>query len=376
MHDRIRGFGLSALLVVALACLTSACGAGSGGAAGRGDATKLLQQTFSGSHTVTSGNLKFALTITPSGSGTLTGPVVVSLGGPFQGLGAGKLPKSDFTVAVSAQGLGGSLGILSTGTNGYVTFDGSSYQLPAASFRQLESSFSGLTASSSSGPGSGTLATLGIDPLHWLVDPTVVGTETVGGVATTHVHAGVNLSVFLADLSTFLQKASSLHVTGAAGVPSGLSAATRAKLASTIRNASVDVWTGNSDKIVRRLEIDLSLPVTGSTSTMLGGMSSAGLAIDLEYAGLNQPQTITAPTSVQPYSAFQAKLRPLLQSIGGGLLGGVGTGSLTKSASTTAAVAASSSGSAASVQSYSKCISAAHNDVAKMQNCASLLNAK
>ncbi len=62
------------------------CGGSSGSAAG------LLRQTFCGQHTVRSGNLKVALTLTPSGSRTLTGPVSLSLSGPFQSLGSGKLP--------------------------------------------------------------------------------------------------------------------------------------------------------------------------------------------------------------------------------------------------------------------------------------------
>src|SRR6476660_3499313 len=108
----------SALLIAALGSVTlAACGSSSGG----GDATTLLKQTFSGSHAVNSGNLTFSLTIVPSGSNTLTGPITLSFGGPFQSLGKGKLPASNFNVSISALGKTGSLGILSTGKTGYVT---------------------------------------------------------------------------------------------------------------------------------------------------------------------------------------------------------------------------------------------------------------
>ena len=110
----------------------------------------LLSQTFTGTHKVTSGNLNLSLTVDPSGSSTLSGPITLSFGGPFQTRGAGKLPESNFTVSASALGRSVSLGIISTGTAGYVTLQGTSYQMPQATFQKLESSFAQLTAS----PGS------------------------------------------------------------------------------------------------------------------------------------------------------------------------------------------------------------------------------
>src|SRR5947209_1159933 len=119
---------------------TSLALAGCGGSSG--DAVALIRQTFCGNHTITSGNLDVALTITPSGSRTLKGPLSLSLSGPFQSLGRGKLPKSDLTISLSGLGNSTSVGIISTGTHGYVTLSGASYQLPASSYRRLESSFS------------------------------------------------------------------------------------------------------------------------------------------------------------------------------------------------------------------------------------------
>ena len=86
MHDRIRGIGaVLALLGAALAVAgLAACGSDSSG-----QAQSLLKQTFSGPHKVQSGNLTVNLTMTPSGSTTLTGPVSLSFGGPFQSRGTG-----------------------------------------------------------------------------------------------------------------------------------------------------------------------------------------------------------------------------------------------------------------------------------------------
>jgi hypothetical protein len=154
------------LLAVFLSAVVAACGSSGSTSSG---AQTLLKQTFSGSHTVKSGVLSFALTLTPSGSSTIKGPISLSLSGPFQSRGGGKLPESNLNISIDALGHHGQLGIVSTGSNGYITLDGVAYQLPAADFQKLASSFS------SAGSGTGGLSKLGINPLHWLTNPSVVG---------------------------------------------------------------------------------------------------------------------------------------------------------------------------------------------------------
>ena len=193
MHHRRTAF--TGLIMVALASVgLAACGSATSGSA---NPNTLLSQTFTGTHKVTSGNLNLTLTIDPSGSSVLSGPITLSFGGPFQTRGAGQLPESNFTVSANALGQNVALGIISTGTAGYVTFQGASYQMPQATFQKLESSFAQLTATPGASSGSGTLGKLGIQPLHWLTNPTVVGTENVGGAQTTHIHAGVNVNALL-----------------------------------------------------------------------------------------------------------------------------------------------------------------------------------
>ncbi len=339
-----------ALLAAGLtAAVLSACGSSSGA----GGAQRLLEQTFSGSHRVQSGVLSFALTLDPSGSSTLRKPLSVSLSGPFQSQGAGKLPRSNFNLDLNGLGYHGSMGLVSTGASGYLTLQGQAYQLPASDFQRLATSFS----AASGGATGGGLSRLGLDPLHWLIDPSVVGEETVAGAATTHIRAGVNASALLVDLNTFLRRSGSSRATASSGLPATISAATRQRIAAATRDAAVDVWTGRSDRTLRKLSLHLNVPVTGQISTLLGGMSSAGIAISFQYSDLNQPQTISAPAAVHPFAQFTAKLQGVAAQL----------------RSTLGIAALGGSGGSASVDKYSTCIQQAAGDVIKMQKCASLL---
>lgn len=354
--------------LVAVACLlVAACGTSSSSVSS--NPNTLLNQTFSGSHKITSGNLSITLTLDPSGSSTIKQPLTLSFGGPFQSRGKGKLPQSDFSINLTTAGRSVfSVGILSTGNAGYVKLQGATYQLPQATFKKLESNFASVGSGSSS---TSTLSKLGIQPLNWLNNPTIVGTANVGGTATTHIRAGVNVPALVNGISQFLRKASSLGVSGTSRLASGLSATTQSKIASSIHQPSFDVWTGNSDKTLRRLDVGVTVPVTGKAATAFGGLNSAAIGLSIQYSNLNQAQTIKTPSNVQPYSQFAQKIEAFIQEIQGGL----GSSSSSSSSTTGSGTAGSttSSASSAATTSYGKCIAAAGSDVTKMQQCASLL---
>ncbi len=358
-----RGLLLGAVLT---ALVVAACGSssGSGGSGTSGNAQSLLKQTFASGRPVKSGVLGISVTLTPSGSSTLSGPISFSISGPFQSRGTGKLPESNFTIAISALGHKGELGIISTGTAGYVTLSGAAYQLPAADFQKLESSFSSVGGGSSQGGG---LSALGINPQHWLTNASVVGTDNIGGTEATHIRSGVDVTALLQDLNTLLGKASS---TAGGKVPSSIPQATQQKIAAAVKNASVDIWTGKSDKILRKLSLSLKVPVTGQLSSDAGGATETGVAFTLQYSDVNQTQTIAAPSNVQPYSQFTDKLKSILT----GIEGSVGAGSTGSTGSGGSTGSAGGSATTKKIQKYSACIQSAGQDVLKMQKCASILN--
>lgn len=372
MHHRTRRLGLLCALIGTAALLAAIAGCGNSS----GDAKTLLKQTFGGTHKYESGNLNINLTFTPSGSSTLTSPITLSVSGPFQSNGSGKPPSASITLSASAMGHTGSIGFISTGEKGFVTLQGASYQLPDATYKKYAAGLGGLTANSNS--GSGVLSKLGVQPQNWVENPKVAGSENVGGADTTHIEAKINVAALLRDLNVILQKAPSLGLGGTANVPTSIPQATQTRLANTIRNPAIDVWTGKSDKTARKVQVALTLPVTGQLSQLLGGLNSAGVTLSMQYGNLNQPQTITEPTNVRSYSEFQTKLRGLAQSLQSAVSSSTGLGGLPGGTTSTPSGGGSPStggatGSSSNIQSYAQCIQSAGSDVAKMQSCAALL---
>jgi hypothetical protein len=350
---KIRSIAWVSLAAVVAAVALAACGSSGGGSS---EAQSLLRQAFK-AHSINSGKLAVALVVAPSGSRTLRNPIALNFGGPFQSLGKGRAPKSDFTLRLSAFGRSGSLGIISTGTKGYVTLQGTSYQLPAATFRQFESSLAPVTR-------SGSLSKLPkVNFLSWIRNPVVVGHETVAGTDTTHVRGGVDIHKTLSDLNSVIHKA---PPAGVSRLGSGISSASISRIANNVRNPTLDVWVGTSDHTMRKLALSFGVPVTGTTSTLFGGLRSAHVALTVQYADINQPQTITAPSSAKPFTEFVSKLQIFLQGLQG-TLGG---------SSPLSGGGSSGGGSASSqnLQRYTQCIQSAGNDVTKMQRCAAILN--
>ncbi len=348
-------------LTLTTALALASCGSSSAGPGSSASARRLLSETFAGSHPVTSGDIELSLGLTPSGSSLLSGPIRLAFGGPFQSGGAGRVPKSDFSVSASAQGRTGKLSLISTGTAGYITVSGASYQLPAGSYSKLSSGFSAVSGASKRS-GAGILSGLGIKPLDWLTDPHVVGAATVAGAPTTQLRAGVNVSRLLADLEKLLGRTSSLGLGGAAKLGGAFNASARARLAREISGVSFEVWTGVHDHVLRRLQLRFTVPLSGKLARQLGGLRTVAVALSLQYSDINQPQQISAPAKLAPYAAFQRKIASVLLAVESAGLGG----SLSSGGG-------SSAGSATAEQKYGTCIVQANGDVAKMQKCSSLL---
>jgi len=286
---------------VLVALAVAACGGSSGGSTAA--AKQLLSETFSTAslQKVKSGELALNIDAKLNGLSALGGqPVSIVMDGPFSD--SGSSPAFDFDATVTVRGETIPLGLVDAHGAIYLKLLGTYYKLPVS-----DSSAQG---QGSSGADKNLLSSLGIHPLAWLTDPKIVGTATVAGVATQHVSAQVDVSRLLSDAGKIAG-----NLSGIAGqeASSALSPATLSQVGSAITSASVDVYSGSSDHILRELRLDVAFTVPAGDRSGLDGLTGGSLDIQATLSALNSPETITAPATSEPFSD---------------LLGGGGLGSL------------------------------------------------
>lgn len=339
---------LCTLACIVLAAVTAVALAGCGSSKKDPDATSILNTTFgSKGAAVNSGTLKLAVDANVKGVSGLNGPIKLGLTGPFQSAAKdGDLPRFDFTLSLTSSGSTLVAGAISTGDKGFLKFQGTSFSITDKLFAQFKSGYASAQKSSASKDSStNTLASLGIDPRRWLVDPKKTGKEDVGGVSTYHVDAGIAVPKLLADLDTVLQKAR----TAAPGASSRITPAQQKKILAQVVSANVAIWSGVKDERLRKFVIDVRLK-TGT------------VRVSLELDGLGEPVNISAPANPRP-------LDDLLAAVQGDT-----TGTTTTPATpTTTAPTATTPSTGANSPAYLTCVQKAGQDIAKLQACAKLL---
>ena len=246
--------------------------------------------------------------------------MTVPVSGPFQNRGEDALPAMnlDPTAGSGAQTL--SAGVVSTGDEGFINYQGTYYKVPDKTFEQFKRNFERQQRKESKSK-SPDLAALGIDAEKWLKDPKVEGTEDVGGAKTTHISSDVNLDALLVDLDGILQRADDLGLSASQQrqLPKRLDRKTREQLAKSVENAHIDVWTGKDDKILRKLKVHLEFKQPEGLGTEAQDIESGKIDLTLAVADLNKPQKIQAPKNARSLAELQRQLGVLgiTNSLGG-----------------------------------------------------------
>jgi hypothetical protein len=359
-------------LLAALVLGAAACGsAGSGKASGSdADAAALLRDTFGANHPIRSGRLDANLDVDLSGLAQLSTPLNLHLSGPFSSNGGTSLP--DFALDLDLQGGDKpiTLGAVFAQGGGFLTIEGQAFDLGPDLYASFKQGYEKAKAQSAKGAGKDqpTLSALGISPLRWLENPKNEGTEDIAGTSTVHIASGVNVGKLLEDISTLLGKAKSVTSSTGAAVPSQLSAQQRDAITKSIKSAKVDVWTGAKDHTLRKVAVDIQVDVPAQLRAQAGNLRTGHVIFQITIAQLNQKQTVRKPAGARPISELRSALQQL------GLVGGSSASSSAPSTTTTAPDATATTPQASSPQDdYARCISAAGEDLAKVQGCAKYL---
>jgi hypothetical protein len=347
---------LLALMLVAAATL-AACG-------GEEDVQTILEDTFAGEDKeVDSGRVALGLRLTPTGGTPATGPIAARLEGPFAASEEEDgLPGFDLDLSLNAGPQAFTAGVVSTGEDGFLRFQGGTFQLPEQVFAEFRQGYLQSRERSEQGEdGPRSFAALGIDPRGWLRDPQIVGEEEVGGADTTHIRADIDVAALLEDINQILSQAGELGVAQPGQTPQQLTDVQRRLVTEAVRSARMDLWTGAEDRIVRqlRLEVDYAIPEEAQEEAQ--GLTSGELALEVTIAELGEDQEIEAPEDARP-------LDELLGQFGGQLPGG---GAPEGGANPEGG--GGESGGAAT--EYDQCLEEAGGDVGAIQECAELLSA-
>jgi hypothetical protein len=362
---------MSLLVLVLLACALgfTACGGDDDE-----DVTQLLAQTFGGGgEDVRSGRLDLNVRLNARGLADLQGPVSVRLAGPFASTGPAELPRFDFELALSAQGQDVRAGAVSTGEAGFLRFQEQSYDIGAELFKQFKDGYAeqAKCAEEQGQEGGGvTFQALGIDPRRWLRDPRKEGEEDVAGAEAVHISSGIDVPRFLEDINRVLSRTDvqQRQADPCADQPEGrpadpatrqLSPADRKQIAEAIKDARVDVWTGQDDKVMRRLNVALRFEVPEAARSDARGLQSGDLRFDMTLGAVNEEQTIQAPADAQP-------IDQLVERFGGRVPGLGGAQGAAPGAQSGGAQAPSGAESSA----YLQCVQEAGEDIVKLQTCA------
>jgi hypothetical protein len=351
---------------MASALVITACGGSDGGgkeASADTDVDTLLANTFSGKNKkVESGKLNLSLKIDAKNTQGVSGPVTVTINGPFQSEGKQKLPKFKIDFAFEGAGQSIKAGLTSTGTKGFVNFQGSDYAVTDQIFKQFKAGYE--EAQKKGNTKNQSLASLGLDPRKWLTDAKNAGDAKVGDDDVIKITGGVDVNKLLDDVNTALSKARNLGVQGTQTLPSQLTAAQRKEVTDAVKDPKVEIYTGKEDSILRRMVVSLGIVAPKGSSSPNG---SADLKLDLSITDLNEDQEISEPSNPKPFSQLTSQLGGL----GGlGALGGGSSGSSSGSGSSGSGTAANN----AKLEKYSKCVTDAGADTTKARKCADLLS--
>jgi hypothetical protein len=270
-------------IVAAGAFCAAGCGSGSGG-----DADSALRQTAAKLADIRSGNLDFRIAVEPKGRDTER--VGWEVKGPFELGAAGRPARFQVEYTQRRGDQEATVTVTLTGGKAYVALGDETYEVPAARAQALTQAGTAL----SGGEGLGNL-----DIRTWLQNPELSDGDDVGSDATDRISADVDVGAAARDLLALAEQTGS-------GSLGSLSTADAKTLSDAVDHASVEVLTGEDDRLLRRLhlELDLGLDVPDPLRAALGAVVGAAVDLELTIEHPNEAVSIETPPDAHPTSEF------------------------------------------------------------------------
>jgi hypothetical protein len=298
---------LLALCVVMLAIPAALAGCGGDGGGGGEDPAEVLEQTFNNPEQITSGQVDISLD--GSAEGTQSGSLTATIEGPFQldEDDQTALPQLDLSAHVSSSGAGQTFdfdgGLIATQDNAFVEYQGEVYEVGSSLFQQFRTRYEQLVRRSQAQQGdrspSSVFDRLGIDPQSWLTNLSNEGDEDVEGAETVHIHGDADVEQIFSDVTKVAEQ-----VPGASA--STIDPSQLDQVKSAVQEASLDVYSGKDDHILRKLGVSLAIEPPASAEG--GSVTSVNIDFTLTLSEVNEAPTISAPSGAKPISGLLEQL--------------------------------------------------------------------
>ena len=341
-----------AVLAIALPIPAAVAGCGGGSSSNSEDPQQVLDQTFNNPTKITSGKLD--LSISGSAEGQQSGNFTATITGPFQTdpKNPTAFPQLDLTANVSGSQGGPSISfdgsLITTTDNAFVEYQNQAYEVGTAAFKQFATAYAqAAKQNQKKGSSSSGFSQFGIDPKTWLTNVTNEGTTDIDGTNTIHIHGDADVAKIVTDLQKVAQQ------TG--GATQQIDPAQLKQLTDAVQTASIDVYSGADDHLLRKLAVSLAIAPPSSAGS---SVSKINVNFSITLSDVNQQQTITAPSNAKPISDLLSQLGIPGLGIPGGT-GGTGGFSIP---------GGGSSGGSAGSSSYQNCVAQAKSQ-ADIQKC-------
>ncbi len=355
--------------LVALAATLAACGGG-----GSDDPQTVVDEaTLQG---IESGKIDLALSVDVQGA--KSGNVDVSLSGPFQSESEAELPELDLSFS-SKGALGGERvdregGLTLLGNKAYIAYEGTEYEVDSTTFNFVKS----ILKERGGGQGQSAEVTAcqdaadGIELADLMENLKDEGSAEVGGTSTSKVSGDLNATgaaEAFGELTDDPACREQLDATGQLPPASELDKA-KSTVEDSVKSAHVELYVGD-DHIVRRIS------ATATIEPKSPDASAAHVDLDLTLSGVNEEQTIAAPSSAKPLSNLFLKLGINPLELLGAFQNGAGSGDIGSLLEKLNDAGGESSGgggggSGGGRQSYYECLGEAGTPV-DIQDCTGLL---
>jgi hypothetical protein len=271
----------------ALIALVALAGCGGGDEGGSDSATDLLDRGFATD--VDTGVLTIDAELDLEG-GPFEEPFRLEVEGPFRSPETiGRWPDMDMAFRASGAGKEYEGRAITTRANAWVEFDGETYEVGEALWRQLRAAVEQLSRNEPD-----TLGELDIDPLDWITDARKAGSEKLGGTTTTKVTGRLDADRMLRDINL---------------IPGGepLTESELRQAEEVVGDTEFQAWIGEDD-IWRRLSIESDLRVPEAERESLGGIAGGTVSLDFELDEPNQPVEIRGPMEGRPIDELLRRL--------------------------------------------------------------------